>query len=68
MLSRADCIPNIGPSKRRKRLALGVVAFGIGAVIAAVLAAFDTPRLWRIPLFLPFWAAALGFFQAWDKT
>ena len=68
MASAPDCIPNIGPLERRKRLVFGGVTLGIGIVVAVVLAALGAPRLWRLPLFFLFWAAAIGFIQAWDKT
>jgi MFS family permease len=61
-------IANIGTGGRRKRLVFGLVALGVGAVIAALLVAVDAPRIWRLPLFLVFYVAALGIFQARDKT
>jgi len=68
MNSTADCIANIGSSERRKRLWVGLAAFGLGTVLAAVLVGMDVPRLWRVPVFFPFWVGALGFVQARDKT
>jgi hypothetical protein len=62
------CIANIGPSERRKRLWVGLTGFGLGIVIAIVLIGMDAPRLWRVPVFFPFWVGALGFVQARDKT
>jgi hypothetical protein len=38
-------------------LALGVALFGLGA-----------SRAWRLVVFAPLWVAALGFFQAREKT
>jgi uncharacterized membrane protein len=46
----------------------GIVALAVGAVIAALLVAVGAPRIWRLPLFLVFYVAALGIFQARDKT
>jgi hypothetical protein len=46
----------------------GIVALGVGAVIAALLAAVGAPRIWRLPLIFVFYVAALGIFQARDKT
>ncbi|MEY4548702.1 MAG: hypothetical protein RL685_4897 [Pseudomonadota bacterium] len=58
------CPPNIGPAERRKRLIVGAVALCV-CVGAAVLLSLDgAPRYWRLLLFLPFWTAALGIFQA----
>ena len=61
-------IVNIGPRERRKRLTVGVAVFGAGVVVAVLLVAFGVAPVWRIPLFAPFWGAALGYFQARDKT
>jgi len=61
-------IANIGAGGRRKRLVFGIVALAVGAVIATLLVAVDAPRIWRLPLFLVFYVAALGIFQARDKT
>jgi MFS family permease len=61
-------ISNIGAGGRRKRLMFGIVALAVGAVIAALLVAVGAPRIWRLPLFLVFYVAALGIFQARDKT
>jgi MFS family permease len=61
-------VANIGAGGRRKRLIFGIVALGVGAVIAALLLAVGAPRSWRLPLFLVFYVAALGIFQARDKT
>ena len=61
-------IPNIGPRERARRLRLGGVAFGVGVVLAAVLVGVGAPREWRVTLFAPFLVAALGVFQARDKT
>jgi hypothetical protein len=37
-------------------------------VLAATLFATGVPRAWRVTLFVPLWLAALGVFQARDKT
>lgn len=62
------CIANIGPQARKKRLIFGVVLLGTSVVIAAVLVAVGVHRLWRLALSLPLWAAAVGYFQAREKT
>jgi hypothetical protein len=62
------CIPNIGPKERRKRLVSGLVLLATTVLTAAVVIAGSIPRGWRLLLFLPLWAAALGIFQAWDST
>jgi len=61
-------VANIGTRERRKRLTWGIVAFGVGVAIAALLAVIRAPLVWRLPLFLVFFFAALGIFQARDKT
>jgi hypothetical protein len=61
-------IPNIGTGERRKRLVFGIVASGVGVVIAALLVFIHAPLVWKLPLFLPFYVGALGIFQARDKT
>ena len=67
-LSPAARIGNIGTGERRKRLVFGIVAFGVGAVIAVLLVVTRAPFVWRLPLFLVFYFGALGVFQARDKT
>ena len=62
------CIANISPRERRRRLIIGIVQFVAAVVILAVLLALGLDRLWRLPLFLLFAAAAIGFFQWHDKT
>ena len=61
-------IANIGTGERRKRLTWGIVAFGAGVAIATLLVVIRAPLVWRLPLFLVFLFAALGVFQARDKT
>jgi hypothetical protein len=67
-LSPAARVGNIGTAERRKRLVFGIVAFGAGIVIAVLLVVARAPLVWRLPLFLVFYAGALGVFQARDKT
>jgi hypothetical protein len=59
---------NIGPRERRKRRVMGFVALAAGAGLALALVATDAPRLLRLLIFFPVWIAALGFFQAREKT
>lgn len=46
----------------------GAIALGAAIVAAVVLFAANMERGWRGVLFVPLWLAALGFFQARDKT
>jgi hypothetical protein len=64
----AVCIPNISTRERQKRLIFGLIQFGLGLAILAVLLAFGANRWWRLPLFLVWFGAANGFFQWRDKT
>jgi MFS family permease len=64
----SDRIANIGTGGRRKRLMFGMMTLAMGAVIAALLVAIGAPRIWRLPLLVVFYVAALGIFQARDKT
>lgn len=68
MQSPSAPVANIGTRERRKRLIWGIVSFAVGVAIAVLLAAVRAPLVWRLPLFLPFLVAALGIFQARDKT
>lgn len=62
------CIANIGVRERRRRARFGVVLIAAGIGVAVLLIAIDVHRLWRLSSFLPFWAGALGVFQAREKT
>ena len=62
------CIANISPLERQKRLRFGITQFVITLVILGIMLAFGVDRLWRLPLLFLFWASAVGYFQARDKT
>ena len=62
------CISNISPLEQQKRLRFGISQFIATLVVLCLLIAFDVDRLWRLPLLFMFWAAAVGYFQARDKT
>ena len=63
-----ECIPNISPRERRKRLAGGVIMFVISLAVLAALMATGADRWWRLALLPLFGGAASGFFQWRDKT
>ena len=63
-----QCIVNIGPAERRKRLISGIVMSAISLAVLTGLLASGANHVWRLFLFLPFVAAAIGFFQWHDKT
>jgi len=62
------CVMNIGVRERRKRMKFGVTLVAASGLVATVLVATGADRWWRLALFLPFWAGALGVFQAREKT
>jgi len=62
------CFINIGPKQRRLRLMSGVVFLAISAAIEAGLVLGGAPRLARLGLFLPLFAAGVGYFQWREKT
>src|SRR6266481_1211776 len=63
-----DGLANIGPRETLKRRVFGIAALAAGAVFAFALFAMDAPRAYRILIFFPIWLAALGLFQAREKT
>jgi len=63
-----ECIANIDTAGRRQRLMAGIVELVFGAGLLAVLLALHANPLWRLPLLLVFWGAAVGFFQWRDRT
>jgi hypothetical protein len=62
------CVANIDTAGRRQRLMAGIIQLVIGAGLLAVLLALHANPLWRLPLLLVFWGAAVGFFQWRDRT
>ena len=62
------CIANISPLERQKRLKFGFQQLIVTLVILGGLIALHANPLWRLPLLFLFWAAAIGYFQARDKT
>jgi hypothetical protein len=62
------CFINIGPKQRRLRLLSGVAFIAISAAIGAGLVMGGAPRLARLGLFLPLFAAGVGYFQWREKT
>lgn len=62
------CIANISPEERQKRLRFGIQQLIVTLVILGVLIIWHVNPLWRLLLLFMFWAAAVGYFQARDKT
>ena len=66
--SEEVCIANISQPERQKRLRFGVQQFIFTLIILGVLIVLNLHPLWRLPLLFMFWASAVGYFQAQDKT
>ena len=62
------CMMNIGPRERMKRMRFGMAAMGAGLVVTGVLVAMQVHHAIRLCAFLPFFAGAIGIFQAREKT
>jgi hypothetical protein len=62
------CLANISPVERRKRLRFGIVQFAISLVVLVAMLVLGVDKIWRLPLFFLFSAAAVGYFQWRDKT
>ena len=63
-----ECVPNIGPRGRRRRMAGAAVLLLVGIAATAAMAGSETGALTRLLLALPFFGAAFGWFQAREKT
>ena len=62
------CLPNIGAQGRRRRLLGGALWGTAGAAAALVLSLSHSPRWAASLLVIPFTLAALGYFQARERT
>ena len=62
------CLPNIGPREQARRMRFGLVGLAVSVALAAGMFALGLDRWWRLALFLPWSGAAVGIFQALDKT
>jgi hypothetical protein len=62
------CIPNIGERGRRRRQLGGAVFLVVGIAAAVAMTILHEPPSSAIILFIPFTLAALGFFQARERT
>jgi hypothetical protein len=61
-------VANIDERGRRRRLIGGVVWLGIATVATAVLSSLRARDGWYALLVVPFTLAALGYFQARERT
>ncbi len=62
------CIANISLEERQKRLRFGIQQFIVSLVILGAMILLHLNPLWRLSLLFLFWASAVGYFQARDKT
>jgi len=62
------CIANISPLERQKRLRFGIWQLIFTLAILGIMIVLGLNPLWRLSLLFLFWAAAVGYFQARDKT
>ena len=62
------CVANIGPRERRKRLVFGIMTLAASVVISFLFVFYGVRPVFRLPLFIPLFVGALGFFQARDRT
>jgi len=67
MASQVVC-ENIGPKEARKRLAFGALLLLVSMTAAVSLVVYGAPRMMRLGLFFPLWGAALGYYQARERT
>lgn len=63
-----ECVPNIGPRGRRARLIGGATALALGVAATAAMIAGRASPAWHVALLPVFAGAALGYFQAREKT
>lgn len=61
-------VANIGLRERKRRLRFGLAAGGLSLIAAVWLIASAASPGWRLALFVPLFLAALGYFQARDRT
>ncbi len=62
------CIANISPGERQKRLMFGITTLAASVVISFLFVFYGVRPVFRLPLFIPLFVGALGFFQARDRT
>jgi len=63
-----DCPPNISKAGIRRRIAIGVVSTGLTVLLVASLVVARARWFWSLSVFVPAFAAAIGFLQAGRRT
>lgn len=66
-MSDAVCA-NIGPRQQQRRLIGAFLFLSVTLAVGVSVMVFNAPRPWRLLVFLPAWASAIGFFQVSAKT
>jgi len=61
-------VANITDRGRRRRLIAGIVWLGVATLATVLLGAVYARDWWYALLIVPFTAAALGYFQARERT
>ncbi len=64
----AACIPNIAERGRQRRLRSGLVWLLSGMALTVAAIQFSAPPAAFVGLYVIFFMAALGYFQAREKT
>ena len=62
------CVPNIGERGRRRRLVGGALWLVVGIAATIVISRRHAGVGWQLALVVPFMLAALGYFQARERT
>lgn len=62
------CVENIGPKESRRRLLMGLVLFLVALAAGVALIMTGAARVWRLFLFPVIWGAAVGYYQARERT
>jgi hypothetical protein len=67
-MQKQSCAGNLGPKQKRRRLFFGVLMFSLASIAALGMMGLEVPPFFRGIVFVPFFAAMLGFFQAKERT
>ena len=67
-MNQPSCPINLGKTQKRARLILGIVMFTFAAFLSVLLTLMEIPPALRGLVFVPYFAAMLGFLQAKERT
>jgi hypothetical protein len=68
MEARYECVPNIGPRGRRRRTIGAVFSLLVGIAATVAFTTWQASPATRLLVGVPFFLAALAYFQAREKT